>query len=102
MVKVAGSGGKGRMWRVIKKMYEVSRSAVLLEGEKSATLSLEQGVVQGSSLSPILFSVFIDDRLREKADLGIQLGVDEKVGGMLFPDDFIGVSGSKEGLQKVL
>ena len=30
------------MWCVIKKMYEVSRSAVLLEGEKSATFSLEQ------------------------------------------------------------
>ena len=29
------------MWRVIK-MYEVSRIAVLLEGEKSTTFSLEQ------------------------------------------------------------
>ena len=28
-------GVKGRMWRIIKKMYEVSRSAVLLVGEKS-------------------------------------------------------------------
>ena len=56
-------------------MYEVSRSAVLLEGEKSTTFTLEQGVAQGCSLSPILFSVFIDDLLREveKADLGIQL-----------------------------
>ena len=57
------------MWRIIKKMY---RSAVLLEGQKSSTLSLEWGVAQGCSLSPILFSVFIDDLLREvdKADLG--------------------------------
>ena len=61
MVKVMGSGIKERMWRVIKKMYEVSRSAVLLEGEKSTTFSLEQGVAQGCSLSPVLFSVFIDD-----------------------------------------
>ena len=38
---------------------------------------LEQGVVQGCSLSPIIFSVSIDDLLREveKADRGIQLGV---------------------------
>ena len=34
-------------------MYEVSRSAVLLEGEKSTAFSLEQGVAQGCSLSPI-------------------------------------------------
>ena len=81
------------MWRVIKKMYEVSRSAVLLEGEKSTMFSLEQGVAQGCILSPTLFSVFIDDLLREveKADLGIQLGGGKKVGGMLFADDFVEV-----------
>ena len=36
----------------------------------------------------------------EKANLGILLGGGKKVGGMLFADDFVGVSGSKEGLQK--
>ena len=103
-LKLWDLGVKGRMWRVIKKMYEVSRSAVLLEGEKSTTFTLEQGVAQGCSPSPILFSVFIDDLLREveKADLGIQLGGGKKVGGMLFADDFVGVSGSKEGLQKLI
>ena len=62
---------------------------MFLEGEKSTTFTLEQGVAQGCSLSPILFSVFIDDLLREveKADLGIQLGGGKKVGGMLFADD---------------
>ena len=69
-------------------MYEVSRSAVLLEGEKSTMFSLEQGVAQGCSLSPKLFYVFIDDLLKEveRADLGIQLGGGKKVGGMLFAD----------------
>ena len=38
----------------------------------------------------------------EKADLGIQLGGGKKVGGMLFADDFVGVSGSKKGLQKLI
>ena len=33
---------KGRMWCVIKKMYESSKSAVLLEGEKSDTFAIEQ------------------------------------------------------------
>ena len=63
-LKLWDMGVKGRMWRVIKKMYEASRSTVLLEGEKSAMFSVEQGVVQGCSLSPILFSVFINDLLR--------------------------------------
>ena len=42
MVKIVGSGGKGRMWLIIKKMYEVSRSAVLLKGEESTTFTLER------------------------------------------------------------
>ena len=53
-------GVKGRMWRVIKKMYECSKSAVLLEGEKLDALSVKQGVAQGCSLPPILFSVFLN------------------------------------------
>ena len=36
---------QGKMWRVIKGMYESSRSAVLLEGEKSEVFNVEQGVV---------------------------------------------------------
>ena len=42
-----------------KKMYEGSKSMVLLDGEKSEGFNVEQGVAQGCSLSPILFSVFI-------------------------------------------
>ena len=38
----------------------------------------------------------------EGADHGIQLGGGKEVGGMLFADDFVGVSGSKEGLQKLI
>ena len=34
-LKLSDMGVEGRMWRVIKKMYEASRSTALLEGEKS-------------------------------------------------------------------
>ena len=48
----------------------------------------------GFYLSPILFSVFINDLLKEveQAELGIQLSSGKTVGGMLFADDFAGVS----------
>ena len=36
-------------------MCEFSKSAVLLEREKSDTFSLEQGVAQGCSLAPLFF-----------------------------------------------
>ena len=100
-VKLWDLGVRGRMWRVIKRMYEASRSAVLLDGEKSASFSVEQGVAQGCSLSPILFSVFINDLLKE-AELGIHLGEGGRIGGMLFADDFVRLSDSKEQLQKLI
>ena len=46
---------KGKMWCVIKTMYNSSRSAILSDGEKSPTFSDKQGVAQGCSLSPIFF-----------------------------------------------
>ena len=79
------------MWRVIEEMYRVSRSAVLLDGEC---------VAQGCSLSPILFSVFINGLLKEveQAGLGVELSDGSTIGGMLFADDFVGVSNSEEEL----
>ena len=61
---------KGRMWCVIKDMYEASRSAILLAGEKSSTFRVEQGVAQGCSLSQILCSVFLKDLLKAVEETG--------------------------------
>ena len=73
---------QGKMWRVIKGVYESSRSAVLLEGEKWEVFNVEQGVAQRCSLSPILFSVFINGLLVavEQDGLGIELSDGGKVG----------------------
>ena len=55
-VKLWELGVRGKLWRVIK----VYSSAVLLDGECSEAFDVQQGVAQGCSLSPILFSVFIN------------------------------------------
>ena len=88
----------------IRTMYDYSRSTVLLEGEKSPTFSVKQRVAQGCSSSPILFSVFISDLLNEidRAQVGIQLSSGIKVGGILFTDDFVGITESSESLQQLI
>ena len=85
-------------------MYEFSTSAVFLEGKKSDTFSLEQGMVHGCSLSPILLFVCINNLLIEveKAGLGVQLNNGKSIGGLLFADDFVGMSDSRENLQKLI
>ena len=47
---------------------------MLLEGERSERFNVDQGVAQGCSLSPILFSIFINDLLKEveQAKLGME------------------------------
>ena len=51
-----------------------------------------------------IFSVFVNDLLKEikQTGLGIQLSSGKTVGGRLFADDFVGISDSKESLQKLL
>ena len=93
-----------KMWRDIKEIYRVCRRAVLLDGECSEAFDVQQGVAQGCSLSPILFSVFINGLLKEveQAGLGVELSDGSTIGGMLFADDFVGVSNSEEELQRLI
>ena len=99
-VKLWGLGVRGKMWRVIKRMYEASRSAVLLDEERSASLSAAQGEAQGCSLSLILI---INDLLKEveEAELGMQLSAGKIELYMLFADNFVGVSDLNEQLHKI-
>ena len=91
------------MWHEIKSVYEASRSAVLLDGKKYSVFSVEQGVAQGVAYLLYCFHVIINNLLREveEAGLGVQLCNGKSIGGMLFVNDFVGVSDSKEKLQKL-
>ena len=103
-VKMWELGVRGKMWRVIKEMYRVSRSAVLLDGECSEAFDVQQGVAQGCSIAPILFSVFINGLLKEveQAGLGVELSDGSTIGGLLIADDFVGVCDSEEELQRLI
>ncbi|CAB1109340.1 unnamed protein product [Ectocarpus sp. CCAP 1310/34] len=95
----------------VKKAYDTSmekwavektctKSAVMLDGELSKFFDIEQGVPQGCTLSPTLFQVFINDLLEvvEAVRKGVK-DTETSVSGMLFADDFVGMSDTPEGLQ---
>jgi hypothetical protein len=48
------------MWRVIKNLYDVVESSVLVGQQRTEWFPVEAGVRQGCILSPILFVIFID------------------------------------------
>ena len=55
-------------------------------------------------MSPILFSVFINNLLKKvgEAGSGVQLCKGKSIAGILFVDDFVGVSDSREKLRKLI
>ena len=84
-----------------EKMTECAKSAMMLDGEISKYFDILQGVAQGCTLSPTLFKVFINDLILaiESAQQGVKVG-DDMVSGLMFADDFVGISGTAEGLQE--
>ena len=95
-------GIKGKMWRVVKNMYNEVGSCVRLGEEKTEWFSLEGGLRQGCILSPILFSVFIDRLAREVKKVGGAEYGKIKVSLLLFADDRVLIAESEEILQKML
>ena len=86
-----------------KNTYDI-HSSVLSEGENSQPFNTGQGVAQGCSMSPNLFSISINQLLGEveKAGIGITIKKDVRVGGQMFADDFIGLTTNAEDLQMLI
>ena len=78
----------------------ITQSAVLLKREIS---DIGQGVAQICSMSPILFNS-INQLLDEveKAVIGINIKKDVQVGGLMFADDFVGLTPNAEDLQTLI
>ena len=96
-------GIRGKMWRVVKGMYSVVQSAVLVGDEQTEWFDLSTGVRQGCVMSPILFSLFINGLAREINEKG--KGVD--VGGrrvrlLMYADDIVLLAESARDLQNML
>ena len=57
-------GLRGKMWRVLRNLYDVVESSVLVGHRRTEWFQVEAGVRQGCILSPILFAIFIDGLVR--------------------------------------
>ena len=56
-------GIRGNICRMIKKMKEFARSAVMVDGEISKCVDILKGVAQGCTLSPNAFKVYMNDMI---------------------------------------
>jgi hypothetical protein len=84
-------------------MYEHFFYRIKLNDKYSRTFSTEMGVIQGGVLSPILFSIFINDMIEELtiAGHGIQMN-GLKIPALLFADDVTLIPSSVTETRKML
>ena len=59
--KLLQIGIDGKCMQIVKNMYQNIKSRVKANGQQSAIFSSEIGVRQGENISPILFSLFLND-----------------------------------------
>ena len=89
--------------RVLSFVYQHQLGFVQLGGQKSNEFKLKNGTRQGSVLSPSLFTVYIDDMLKElrQAQLGCHIaGI--WYGACAYADDLALLAPNREVLQKMI
>ena len=59
--KLLKEGIHGKILNVIKNMYAEIKSCILLNGVKSEYFNCKKGVRQGENLSPLLFTLYLND-----------------------------------------
>ena len=117
--KLISSNVSGKILTVIKNMYYTAKSCVIVDDEKSDFYRMSVGIRQGENLSPILFSLFLNDMksflkdentgLKTPAEIANELHMNEKFGDcflnlfiLLYADDSVIFAETPEILQQLL
>ena len=101
----------GKVLRVIYNMYYDIMSCVSLHDENSTFFARSCGVRQGENLSPVLFSIYLNDpeQFLDKPDIGIHfecyndyLSTFFKLIALLYADDTVLIADNENALQNTL
>ena len=95
--KLSSLGLSSKMIRVLQATYFQTQSKIWDGNTFSDSFSVEVGVKQGCILSPILFSLYMND-LADNLPLGVEVaGINVKV--LLYADDIVLLANSPNDLQ---
>ena len=89
--------------RVLLDMYLRQSNCAAWNGSYSCSFSAENGVRQGSILSPILFSVYMDELILHLKSLSIGCHIgNHYVGAIVYADDIVLICPSVRGLRSMI
>ena len=102
--KLRSKGITGKVFNLIKNVYMNEKCQVKIGQTLSSVFDANQGVRQGCILSPILFNIFISDlpEILDKYENDPAMIGNTKMSSILWADDLVMISESKEGLTNML
>ena len=101
--KLYSYGIKDHTWQILRKWYQSTTRTVLWDGKQSHPFNIKQGVKQGAVLSPLLYSLFVNDLLveLEQSGLCVRMG-NIFCGAPMCADDLTLIASSPEDLQSMI
>ena len=104
--KLQTYGIRGKMWRVLRSVYESVESSVLVNDRRSRFFKVDVGLRQGCLLSPILFALYINGLAEEvnKANIGARIvsRKEDRCGVLMFADDIALLAEDRASLEKLM
>jgi hypothetical protein len=106
--KLKQYGIHGRMYSALCSLYACCESTIRLGGALGYTdfFPIETGVRQGCILSPLLYSLFINDAAKELkanySDCGVPVGPEARLVLLLYADDIVLLSESESGVAQLM
>lgn len=87
---------------ILKELFDSNTSQVVVNGRRSAPFHIESGVLQGSVLSPCLYSIFIDDLAYELSRSHKTKVGEAEINCTMYADDIALFADSPQKLQDLL
>ncbi len=103
MYKLLKYNINGNIYKCVKAMFNHPLECVKVNDNVTEWFETASGVRQGHSLSTTLFSLFINDLIKEVKDLNLGVSVDDIIISILsFADDLVKIAESEVKLQSMI
>jgi hypothetical protein len=95
-------GASGVLLGVLRALFDGNRSRLVVAGDESGSIRHASGLLQGSILSPILYSLFVDELPRRLETLGRPGMSEVSISSFLYADDIALIADSAAHMQDML